>query len=218
MQTSEQAAPIQPEVQYVPPPPLPEEEAASSMMEDGPNTVHESIATKIIDSVLGSLDLEGSDPAIMDLETGKEATSGDRASRQRATKLPTGKRRCPKWQMKGKMHVSESSRGPAENAQKVGEVHPSTPPAMITTLISILLRDWPSSYFPYNLNFYLTSALYSISSEEINHTSDLDGEPCSNQLYSKTHHLFQNLQSLSTERLIFFGNAVQYGLSTNALT
>lgn len=57
------------------------------MMDMGPIVLQESIIAKIIWSLLGSLELEGSNASFMPLEGSKEATTNDRGlSRQRNAK------------------------------------------------------------------------------------------------------------------------------------
>lgn len=87
----------------------------SPIMVEGPNSPQESIETQIIESVLGSLELEGFDLAIVPLEAGGDGTSGDRSLDQRTMRRSRQTRRrerCLMWQMRGsKTHNSSSHPG-----------------------------------------------------------------------------------------------------------
>lgn len=59
-----------------------------------------STPTKIIESFLGSLELEGSELAIVPLEIGKERISGDRgleAEDHEAVEVGNGDEKVPRW-------------------------------------------------------------------------------------------------------------------------
>lgn len=73
LHTSKQPVPVQPEIQNW-------ARGGGCFPNDdrGRNILYESSATKIIESVLSNLELEGSDLATAPLKAGKNAISGDR--------------------------------------------------------------------------------------------------------------------------------------------
>lgn len=91
------------------------------MMDMGPIVLQESIIAKIIWSLLGSLELEGSNASFMPLEGSKEATTNDRgleAEECEAVEAGSEDNEVPRWQIKeNKMQKYELYGGPTENVQ-----------------------------------------------------------------------------------------------------
>lgn len=182
------------------------------MMVEGPSTPQKSVATKMIETVLGNLEPEGFDLAISHLEASEEATSGHRG-------LKTEDREVIETDNKDKKvfevtnegqqntQVPESSEDPITSVLEVHETHISTSPTTIDNLstpffevghlISSPIR--PSSSPCYYTKFTSKRFLTALPLIE---------NPESNLLTSENHPFFQGLQSLSSELKSFYNQVL----------